>query len=271
MANPVISQLTHGAFELLSGVPIVTMEYNTVFEMVWGSPGTPKDKVNVPLAAKPGGANVPWGSTNVGKTSAYESYATPIHAGGIYTAAKAFFEDVQGYDPGMRGFSSENLDFAFRTWLCGKGPQGGRVIVVPCSVVAHVYRLQSPKPSKDLFSIPLLLQNKRRMIDTWLDPYGDGNGYKQGTDGQKWGTCVDGKRCKMPTLYEQVTKNRLDDLRFTSPGEGLEERKRWIRERCKPFSWLMEHIAPPSGGVMIADKGFRLRRRRLLGAERAGK
>lgn len=266
VANPVISQLSHGEFRLVPGVPIVTMDYNVVFEMTWGQPGTKLDLANVPLARKhhPTGQNVPWGNTDVGSTQAYMPFATPIHAGGIYTASKAFYEYVQGYDPGMTGFSSENLDFAFRTWLCGKTPQGGRVVVVPCSVVAHVYRMQSPKPSKDLFSVPLLLQNKRRMIDAWLDPRGDGRGYgAAGADGERWGTCFDGERCKMPNLYKQVTKARLDDLRNTAPGPGLDERKKWIREHCKPFSWLMKNIAPPSGGVMVADKGFR---RRLLAA-----
>ena len=60
------------------------------------------------------------------------------------------FASLLGYDPAMKGFSSENLDLAFQVWMCNGG---GRNIVIPCSHVGHVFRDKSPSVSLKLFTL----------------------------------------------------------------------------------------------------------------------
>ena len=48
---------------------------------------------------------------------------------------KDFFLQLGGFDPGMRQWGSEQMELSIKVWMCG-----GRVELVPCSKVAHMYR-----------------------------------------------------------------------------------------------------------------------------------
>ena len=264
IANPVINQIRHEDFSWVGPV-MATMDYNNQFEMVWGTPGAANDKVNVPQAQlqpvdEAAGERHPWGNRDVEATKTYMPWASPVHAGGIYVATKEFYNHLQGYDPGMHGFSSENLDFAFRTWLCAKGTHGGgRNIVVPCSLVGHVYRMKSPAATLDIVTPTKINTNKKRVIETWLDVEGDGNGYTRESDDKAvlrgggsakwWGKSYDGRKIEMPAMLKSVYEARNFDLTNIQPGD-MSDRKAWIRKNCKPFSWMMKHIAEPVGAKM---------------------
>ena len=264
IANPVINQIRHEDFSWVGPV-LATMDYNNQFEMVWGTPGANNDKVNVPQAQlqpvdEAAGEKHPWGNRDVMATKAYMPWASPVHAGGIYVATKEFYNHLQGYDPGMHGFSSENLDFAFRTWLCAKGTHGGgRNIVVPCSLVGHVYRMKSPAATLDIVTPTKINTNKKRVIETWLDVEGDGNGYTRESDDKAalrggapakwWGKSYDGRNIEMPAMLKSVYEARNFDLSSIQPGD-MSERKAWIRKNCRPFSWMMKHVAEPVGAKM---------------------
>ena len=254
IANPIINQIKHDDFTWVGPV-YTTMDYNNQFEMVWGNPGAENDQANLPKSKRPpvaAGEHVPWGSEDVSSTLQYMTYASAVHAGGIYVATKQFFYSLQGYDPGMHGFSSENLDFAFRAWLCSKN---GRNVVVPCSLVGHVYRMKSPAATLDIVTPEKINVNKKRCIETWLDTNGDGAGYtKEASTGKWWGTCYDGKRCEMPALLKEIYEARHFDLNGYHAGD-MSERKAWIRKHCRPFSWMTEHVAKPVGAKMPTD-GF---------------
>lgn len=49
---------------------------------------------------------------------------------------KDFFLQLGGFDPGMRVWGSEQMEVSVKVWLCG-----GVVEMVPCSKVAHMFRL----------------------------------------------------------------------------------------------------------------------------------
>lgn len=48
---------------------------------------------------------------------------------------KDFFQALGGFDPGMQVWGSEQMELSIKVWMCG-----GRVEMVTCSHVAHMYR-----------------------------------------------------------------------------------------------------------------------------------
>ena len=48
---------------------------------------------------------------------------------------KKFFYQLGGFDPGMKVWGSEQMELSLKVWMCG-----GRVEMIPCSKVAHMYR-----------------------------------------------------------------------------------------------------------------------------------
>lgn len=48
---------------------------------------------------------------------------------------KDFFQELGGFDPGMRVWGSEQMEVSAKVWMCG-----GAVETIPCSKVGHMYR-----------------------------------------------------------------------------------------------------------------------------------
>ena len=195
IANPIIVQIHYHSFAFLNPV-YQLMNYNYLFEMKWG---------NVVGAAATKKEYVPFNS--------------PVHAGGIFTMKKSYYKSLLGYDPAMKGFSSENLDLAFQVWMCNGG---GRNIVIPCSHVGHVFRDKSPSVSLKLFTAKNVNTNKKILIDSWL---------KEG----------------LP-LRNDVLRERhhdLDNFKLDNP-EDIPRRRKWIKEHCVGWDWFFKHVGKPT-------------------------
>ncbi|XP_023340384.1 polypeptide N-acetylgalactosaminyltransferase 5 isoform X2 [Eurytemora carolleeae] len=101
---------------------------------------------------------------NGSRTHPWSPYSTPVMAGGLFTINKNWFQRIGLYDEGMEIWGGENLELSFRQWMCG-----GRIEIVPCSRVGHVYRTYSPYPWRS--DINVLVWNPIRVAEVWMDQY----------------------------------------------------------------------------------------------------
>ncbi|XP_043189107.1 polypeptide N-acetylgalactosaminyltransferase 35A-like [Amphibalanus amphitrite] len=91
---------------------------------------------------------------------------TPAMAGGLFAMDRRYFFELGGYDEGMDIWGGENLELSFRVWMCG-----GRMQIVPCSRIGHVFRKRRPYDNPE--GTRSTLQNLLRLVLVWLDEYKD--------------------------------------------------------------------------------------------------
>ena len=62
----------------------------------------------------------------------------------------------------MNRWGGENLELSFKCWMCG-----GRVVIVPCSRVGHVFRSRTPYALTNWD----IARNNLRVAEVWMDEY----------------------------------------------------------------------------------------------------
>lgn len=130
---------------------------------------------------------------------------------------KDYFFEIGSFDEGMYVWGGENLELAFRVWMCG-----GKAATVTCSRVGHVFK-QSPnkfdgtKGKKE----ETIQKNLIRVADVWMD----------GMRKFFYGT----------TLMYDFKRFKLASKDIESLKERTELRKRL---KCHNFEWYLYNVFP---------------------------
>ena len=137
-----------------------------------------------------------------------EPFPSPIMAGGLFAISTKFFWELGGYDPGLDIWGGEQYELSFKIWQCG-----GEMLDAPCSRIGHIYRGYAPfdNPRKKDF----LTKNYKRVAEVWMDEY------------------KEFLYMRSPGKYEK-----------TDAGDLTEQFAVRERNKCKPFKWFLENIAP---------------------------
>lgn len=114
------------------------------------------------------GLHFKWDSIPPDTFSSKRDYVKPIPsptmAGGLFAIQREYFTKLGEYDQGMDIWGGENLEISFRIWMCG-----GRLEIVPCSRVGHVFRKHRPYGSPS--GQDTMLRNSLRVAHVWMDEY----------------------------------------------------------------------------------------------------
>ena len=189
-------------------------------------------------------------------------FETPFAPGSLFAIRRDEFWRLGGYDEGLAVWGGENTELALKVWTCGYDGRGppGRIVVVPCSRVGHVYRVNiketgrwpPPLPSYVLERFGLkdnrkefkfkghradnftkiVVRNNLRILHVWAGPESNATkGYYRTAFGVN-----PTDPTKVPGGWRDWTIQMQND---TDILHQLEIKK---KNKCKSFEWFDRHV-----------------------------
>jgi len=73
---------------------------------------------------------------------------------------KDWFEQLGLFDPGMREWGGDHMELTMKVWRCG-----GKIEIVPCSRVGHLYRDPEHRPYDVV--VDTVVYNYKRLAELW--------------------------------------------------------------------------------------------------------
>lgn len=101
--------------------------------------------------------------TNPGNIIKYERtkpYESPGTSGGIFVMMRNWFKELEFFDEGMMEWGGDHAELSFKTWRCG-----GRIEVVPCSRIGHLFRDPEHRPYP--VDVNRVVKNYDRLAQIW--------------------------------------------------------------------------------------------------------
>eukprot|EP00931_Biecheleriopsis_adriatica_P103745 TRINITY_DN78539_c0_g1_i1.p1 TRINITY_DN78539_c0_g1~~TRINITY_DN78539_c0_g1_i1.p1 ORF type:complete len:461 (-),score=83.27 TRINITY_DN78539_c0_g1_i1:75-1457(-) len=138
-----------------------------------------------------------------------DPYPTPALSGGIFGIWKDSWEKMGTYDTQMSEWGGEHIEMSLRTWRCG-----GRIEIVPCSRMGHVFRAKNPY----VVHVQEVLKNTKRAALVWLDEH------------------IEEYYKKAPYAYS------------IDAGDVTERLKLKESLHCKSMDWYIENVYPELKG-----------------------
>ena len=142
-----------------------------------------------------------------------QPFASPTLVGCAIAVNRTSFEALGTFDDGMNVWGGENIELAFRAWMCG-----GQVLTVPCSRIGHLFRAL---PYVDEAWQARWQKNLMRVADVWL---GDYRRY----------------------FYLSTRVYPARRVNFTAAERTSLQRRVQLRQalRCHTFDWYLANVVP---------------------------
>lgn len=147
---------------------------------------------------------------------------SPVIAGSVIAAIRSSFKAFGAFDKNMNIWGGENIELSLRAWMCG-----GRVEIIPCSRVSHLFRSIHGYtfPDGKLFTI---MKNLNRVATVWMQP-------------SRSLQITSAKHLIPPiALFYSSQQEALK----VPPGNTTTRQRLKQRLECQDFAWFVENVYP---------------------------
>uniref|UniRef100_A0A5S6QVU0 Polypeptide N-acetylgalactosaminyltransferase n=1 Tax=Trichuris muris TaxID=70415 RepID=A0A5S6QVU0_TRIMR len=135
-----------------------------------------------------------------------DPFENPVMAGGYFAINRFWYEALGGYDGELMIWGGEQYELSFKVWQCH-----GRILDVPCSHVAHIYRCKYV-PFENPGIGDFLSRNYKRVAEVWMDEFKE-------------------------YLYQ-----RNPSIRNADAGDLSKQMAVRRKLKCKSFKWFMTNV-----------------------------
>jgi len=142
LAMPTLDQIPQENWHLYHPMPPGHWRYEWNFNLVYTNPG------------------------NVIRNDKPDPYDSPGTSGGIFAMRKDWFQQLGLFDAGMREWGGDHMELTMKVWRCG-----GRIEIVPCSRVGHLFRDPSHRPYD--VDVNTVVYNYKRLAELWAQDHLD--------------------------------------------------------------------------------------------------